>query len=63
MKKVLIFLIMVGVLIMGTFAIAEELPEFLCEICDLFEAEELGEYGDPIPCGGGSGAGQGGIPG
>lgn len=60
MKKVLIFLIMVGVLFMGTFAMAEELPESLSEIRDLFSSEY---HGGPAPCGGGSGAGQGGIPG
>lgn len=60
MKKVLIFLIMVGVLFMGTFAIAEELPESLGDIGDLFNSEN---HGNPAPCGGGSGAGQGGIPG
>jgi hypothetical protein len=65
MKKVLIFLFVAGVLFMGTFAIAEELPESPDEKGDLLEGEDLGdpEYGDPNPCGGGSGAGPGGVPG
>jgi hypothetical protein len=65
MKKVLIFLFVAGVLFMGTFAIVEELSESLCEKGDLLKGDSLeGEdIGDPIPCGGGSGAGPGGVPG
>ena len=65
MKKVLIFLLVAGVLFMGTFAIVEELSESLCEKGDVLKGEDLGdpEYGDPIPCGGGDGAGPGGVPG
>ncbi len=63
MKKVLIFLLVVGVLMLGTCAMAEEISESY----DLGEFSEgdLGDptNGDPTPCGGGSGSGPGGAPG
>ncbi len=63
MKKVLIFLLVVGVLMLGTFAMAEEISESY----DLGEFSE-GDLGDTTnggttPCGGGDGAGPGGAPG
>ena len=63
MKKVLILLIVVGVLLMGTFAMAEEFAESSDEIGNSPESDSEETYGDPVPCGGGSGAGPGGIPG
>jgi hypothetical protein len=63
MKKVLIFLLVLGVLMIGTFAVAEQLPESPDEVSDFSESEPEGTNEDPIPCGGGSGGGQGGIPG
>lgn len=65
MKKVLMFLVVVGVLLMGTFAIAEELSESSSEKGDFSEDENLGgpADGNPAPCGGGSGGGPGGVPG
>jgi len=61
MKKVLMLLIMVGVLLMGTFAIAEEFAESSGEMRDFSEGDS--EETNPIPCGGGDGAGPGGAPG
>ena len=65
MKKVLILLLVFGVLMMGAFAVAEVFPESLDEISDFSEGEDFGDsgLGDPAPCGGGDGGGQGGIPG
>ena len=63
MKKVLLLLIVVGVLFMGTFAIAEEFGKSLGEMRDFSEGDSEGTYGDPIPCGGGDGGGPGGVPG
>jgi hypothetical protein len=65
MKKVLIFLLVLGVLMIGTFAVAEQLPESSDEISDFSEGGNFGNsgLGDPAPCGGGDGGGQGGIPG
>lgn len=63
MKKVLILLLVVGVLI-GTFAIAEEISEEISlEHTEFSGGEELTDPGDPTPCGGGDGAGPGGCPG
>ena len=60
MKKVLIFLLVAGVLVLGTCAIAEEISEEISfERVDFSE----GENPDPSPCGGGDGQGPGGIPG
>lgn len=63
MKKVLIFLLVVGVLMLGTLAIAEEISESY--ECREFLEGDLGDpaNGDPTPCGGGSGGGPGGAPG
>ena len=61
MKKVLMLLIMVGVLLMGTFAIAEEFVESSDAIGNFPEGDS--EETNPIPCGGGDGAGPGGAPG
>ena len=63
MKKVLIFLLVLGVLIIGTFAVAEKFPESSDEMSDFSESDPEKTNEDPIPCGGGSGGGQGGIPG
>ena len=65
MKKVLLLLIVVGVLLMGTFAIAEEFAESSDEIGNFPEGDSERTYGDPIPCGGGGGdgGGPGGLPG
>lgn len=62
MKKVLIFLLVVGVL-MGTFVITEEMSEASLELVEFSEGENLESSGEPGPCGGGDGGGQGGIPG
>ena len=65
MKKVLTLLVVLGILLMGTFAIAGELSESLDEKSDFTEGEDFGGsgIGDPTPCGGGDGAGPGGVPG
>ena len=64
MKKVLTLLVVLGILLMGTFAIAGELSESLDEKSDISEGEDFGDSGlGPTPCGGGDGGGQGGIPG
>jgi hypothetical protein len=64
MKKVLILLLVLGVLMIGTFAVAEQLPEPSDEMSDFSESDPEGTYGDPIPCGGGGdGGGPGGLPG
>ncbi len=60
MKNVLILLIVVGVLLMGTFAVAEEAS---CETTYSLEGEYGDPQGGPAPCGGGDGAGPGGLPG
>ncbi len=63
MKKVLILFIVVGVLLTGTFVVAEELSESSCEK-SYFSESDLGDpQGGPTPCGGGSGGGPGGVPG
>lgn len=63
MKKML-FLVVVGVLLLGVFAIAEELSEASCEESHFSEGD-VGDpgVGGPTPCGGGSGGGPGGVPG
>ncbi len=64
MKKVLIFLLVAGVLILGTYAIAEEISEEISfEHVDFSEGEDPDLSGGPSPDGGGTGAGPGGIPG
>jgi hypothetical protein len=64
MKKVLIFLLVIGVLMIGTFAVAEEFPESLDEISNSLESDPEEPNEEPIPCGGGgSGGGPGGLPG
>ncbi len=60
MKYVLILLIVVGVLFMGTFAVAEESS---CETTYSPEGDLGNPQGGPTPCGGGDGAGPGGVPG
>jgi len=62
MKKVLIFLLVVGVLVLGTCAVAEEISEEISfEHVDFSEGEDPDSSGDP--CGGGTGGGPGGVPG
>ena len=65
MKRVLTLVVVVAVLLMGTFAMAEEIPESLDETNEFSEGENLEAPvdGGPTPCGGGDGAGPGGAPG
>jgi len=65
MKKVLIFLLVAGVLILGTCAVIGEISEEISlEHVDFSEGNDFSDpSGDPSPCGGGSGGGPGGIPG
>ena len=63
MKKVLIFLLVAGVLMLGTYTIAEEMPE-ASEHVDFSDGEDFPDpSGDPSPDGGGTGGGPGGVPG
>jgi hypothetical protein len=65
MKKVLIVLLVAGFLLVGTCAV-EKICEETSSVKDFSGPGDLGEPeggGDPAPCGGGSGAGPGGIPG
>lgn len=60
MKKVLIFLLVVGILLIGTVSVIEEISEH--------PLTQQGEYSDEssedtTPCGGGGGSGDGGVPG
>jgi len=61
MKKVLIFLLVVGILLIGTVSAIEEISEQpLTQQVEY--SDESGE--DPTPCGGGGGgSGDGGVPG
>ena len=62
MKKMLAILLVAGILIMGTFSVIAEISEEnSCEDLN-FTDENIGENGDPIPCGEGPGNG-GGSPG
>lgn len=64
MKKVLIFLLMVGILMLGTCAITEELSKEVLEHIGLSGNENTQDgHDDPIPCGGGDVDGGGPIPG
>ena len=64
MKKVLIVLAMVGILTIGTLTAAERvLEETSSEFRDFPAGEDVDDPADPIPCGGGDGGGQGGVPG
>lgn len=55
MKKMLAILLIVGILVSGTFSvIAEVSEESLCEDID-FTDENIDSFGDPAPCGGGDG--------
>ncbi len=63
MKKVLILLIVVGVLLTGTFVVAEELSQSSCDESYSLEGDLGDPQGGPTPCGGGDGAGPGGAPG
>ena len=66
MKKVLIVLLVAGFLLGGTCAM-EKICEETSSVKDFSGPGDLGEPegsgGDPSPCGGGDGAGPGGIPG
>ena len=58
MRKVLIFLLIAGLLLLGTCAISAEEPINITEIT------LSNPFSNPIqPCGGGGGAGEGGAPG
>lgn len=63
MKKVLILLLVVGVLILGTSSVIEELSENCSQDVEFSDGETFEPDGDSGPCGKGEGAGQGGIPG
>jgi len=65
MKKMLIFLLVAGVLILGTCAVTGEISEEISlEHVDFSEGKDFGNSGgNPSPCGGGSGGGPGGAPG
>ncbi len=63
MKKVLIFILMVGVLVLGTCAIAEEMSEAFEHVDFSGEESTQDSYDDPTPCGGGDVDGGGPIPG
>lgn len=64
MKKVLIFLLVLGVLIIGTAAAVEELAEDSYERYTNFSDNSSGnDFGDITPCDEGGGNGGGGIPG
>ncbi|KYK37720.1 MAG: hypothetical protein HXS46_07455 [Theionarchaea archaeon] len=60
MKKVLIFLLIAGLLLLGTCALTADTD--VDEQISIEEFDPTG-IGDPIPCGGGGGAGEGGAPG
>ena len=59
MRKMIVFLLIVGVLIAGTFAVTEEITEVARpqENVDFSEGESFTDsgYGDPAPCGGAQG--------
>jgi len=60
MKKMFALLLIVGVLILGTFAITEEISEKVSLQYEKFSDSTIFKhpyYGDPVPCGeGGNGA-------
>ena len=63
MKKVFVFLLLVGVLMLGTFVMADEISEsYDLETFPEGDPEDPAS-GGPAPCGGGSGGGPGGAPG
>lgn len=64
MKKMLLLLIVVGVLVFGSYYVAEEMSENI-SLEDMIVSEESpGESWDEvIPCGGSGGGGGGGVPG
>ena len=59
MRKMIVFLLIVGVFLVGTFAITEEITEEVMsqENVDFSEGESFTDsgYGDPAPCGGAQG--------
>jgi hypothetical protein len=61
MRKIVVFLLIVGILIAGAFSIVEEVREF-CQNPEVLEYEIPVLGGDITPCGGGAGDG-GGAPG
>lgn len=63
MKKVLIFLLMVGVLALGTCAVAEEMSETSEHVNFSGEENIQDSYDNLTPCGGGDVDGGGPIPG
>lgn len=64
MKKMILMLIVVGILVFGTFGVAEEMGEDISlENVDVSEENFEDPGGNIVPCGGGGGNGGGGIPG
>jgi len=59
MRKMIVFLLIVGVLLAGTFAITEEITEEVMsqENVDFSEGESFTDsgYGNTMPCGGAQG--------
>ncbi len=65
MKKMIAFLLITGILLLGTFSAIEEILEESSYEENLDFTEGIGDdVEDPAPCGGGGGGdGSGGIPG
>ena len=64
MKKMLLLLIVVGVLIVGIFSVAEEMCEKISfEDVDISKEDSEHSWDEVIPCGGSGGGGGGGVPG
>ena len=58
MKKIIVFLLIAGLLLVGTCAVTADEQEGTEDI-----ALDEPTGGPPMPCGGGGGAGEGGAPG
>jgi hypothetical protein len=64
MKKMIFLLIVVGILVFGTFCVDEEMgKDISLENVDVSEESFEDPGGNVVPCGGGGGNGGGGIPG